>query len=221
VVAKADRGAHNFTRSIVDTNYDFPFNSDLGTLALTGENFRINSYPQLAYDSVRNKLAITWNDDRNGLYNASTGASIRTNGDNIFSTSSDGIHWRKTVAIGSPQDEVFGAVAARKGVFALTSYTRQYNASGIRLDYAYWQSTDGQFTTNIHRITTQSENPRVQFVSQDEDGNIYQGVFIGDYSAASLGSDMVLHPCWTDFRGKPGVTEPNQDAYTQAIQLSS
>jgi hypothetical protein len=35
----------------------------------------------------------------------------------------------------------------------------------------------------------------------------------------ALGSDGVLHPCWTDFRGKPGVTAPNQDAYTQAISL--
>ncbi len=221
VVAKADHGAHNFVRTVVDTNYDFPLNPDLGTLALTGENFRINSFPQLAYDPVSDKLALTWNDDRNGLYDAETGASIRTNGDNIFSASSDGTHWSNTVAIGTRQDEIFGAVAARNGVFALTSYTRHYNASGIRLDYAYWKSSGGQFTTNIRRITTQSENPRVQFVSQDEDGNIYQGVFIGDYSATALGSDLVLHPCWTDFRGKPGVTAPNQDAYTQAIQLSS
>jgi len=41
-----------------------------------------------------------------------------------------------------------------------------------------------------------------------------QNVVIGDYTAVALGSDGVLHPCWTDFRGSPGVTAPNQDAYT-------
>ena len=37
------------------------------------------------------------------------------------------------------------------------------------------------------------------------------------YTAVAMGWDGVLHPCWTDFRGKPGVTSPNQDAYTAAV----
>ena len=49
------------------------------------------------------------------------------------------------------------------------------------------------------------------------DGTVLQGVFIGDYSAAAMGFDFRLHPCWTDFRGNPGTTKPNQDAYTQSI----
>ena len=218
VVARSrDRGQH-FIRSIVDTNFDFPFNPDLGTPALTGENFRINSYPQLAYDPTRDKLAVTWNDDRNGVYDATTGASIRTNGDNILSTSSDGIHWKRTTDIGTPQDEVFGAVAAQRGVVAVTSYTRHYDPNGINLDYAYWTPRE-HHGSRIHRITTQSQNPQGQFPFQDADGNVFQGVFIGDYSATALGADLRLHPCWTDFRGKPGVTAPNQDAYTQSIRL--
>ena len=32
-------------------------------------------------------------------------------------------------------------------------------------------------------------------------------------------ADLRIHPCWTDFRGRPGVTKPNQDAYTQSISL--
>jgi hypothetical protein len=217
VVARSRDHGDGFTRSIVDTNYDFPISPDLGTGVLTNENFRINSYPQLAYDPTRDQLAIVWNDDRNGSYDATTGDSIRTNGDNIVSTSSDGIHWRKATAIGTPQDEVFGAIGAYRGVVAVTSYTRHYDPSGINLDYAYW--TNVRHGSSIHRITTQSENPQVQFVSADEDGNIYQGVFIGDYSATALGSDLRLHPCWTDFRGRPGVTKPNQDAYSQSIYI--
>ena len=49
--------------------------------------------------------------------------------------------------------------------------------------------------------------------------SVLQGVFIGDYTAAVLGADGVLHPCWTDFRGNPGVTSPNQDSYSDAIRL--
>jgi hypothetical protein len=72
----------------------------------------------------------------------------------------------------------------------------------------------------LHRVTTQTSNPQIQFVALGAvTGNVLQGVFIGDYTAVALGSDGVLHPCWTDFRGKPGVTAPNQDAYTQGISL--
>lgn len=48
-----------------------------------------------------------------------------------------------------------------------------------------------------------------------------QGTFIGDYTGVVLGSDLRLHPSWTDFRGKPGVTTPNQDSYSQSIRLGS
>ncbi len=50
-------------------------------------------------------------------------------------------------------------------------------------------------------------------------GKVLQGEFIGDYTAAAMGWDGVLHPCWTDLRGKPGVTSPNQDSYTQVVRL--
>jgi hypothetical protein len=120
--------------------------------------------------------------------------------------------------------------SARNGTIAITSYTRAYDRNGINLDYAYWSvgrdrrrhgaGAADMAGAHINRITTQSENPQVQFVSTDDDGNIYQGVFIGDYSAVAMGDDLRIHPCWTDFRGRPGKTEPNQDAYTQTIGLA-
>ena len=220
VVATSRDHGRTFTKSIVDTNYDFPFSDRLGTLVLTGENFRINSYPQLAYDPSGKFLVVTWNDDRNGTYDAD-GASIRSDGDNIVSVSRDGRSWSRSKVVGTPQDEVFGAVAAYGGVVALTSYTRHYDRGGINLDYAYWSSTDvgDDGKAPIHRITTQSSNPRVQFVSTDDEGKTVQGVFIGDYTGVAMGSDLVLHPSWTDFRGRPGKTGPNQDAYSQAVRL--
>jgi len=221
VVATSKDHGRTFRRVIVDTNYDFPFNEPLGTETLTGENFRINSYPQLAYDPKTDLLALTWADDRNGQYDAQTGASIKSNGDNIASLSKGGARWSPTVAVGTAQDEVFGAVAIYRGVVAITSYTRHYDPRGINLDYAYWTSNDliRRHSLPIHRITTQSSNPQIQFVSTDDEGNVVQGVFIGDYTGVALGSDLRLHPCWTDFRGHPGTTTPNQDSYTQSVRL--
>ena len=123
--------------------------------------------------------------------------------------------------MGTPQDEVFGAVAVRRGVVAVTSYTRRYDPDGVKLDYAYW-SASGRLHSwaQTHRVTTQSSDPRVQFVGTGlQSGKELQGLFIGDYTAAALGSDLQLHPSWTDFRGRPGVTKPNQDAYTDSVGL--
>ncbi len=41
----------------------------------------------------------------------------------------------------------------------------------------------------------------------------------GEYTGVAIGSDNVAHPIWTDFRGQPGVTSPNQDAVTISIPL--
>ncbi|MDQ2749811.1 MAG: glycoside hydrolase [Actinomycetota bacterium] len=219
VATSRDRG-HTFARTVVDSNFDFPFNDALGTETLTGENFRINSYPQLAYDPVFDRLAVTWADDRHGTYDQTTGASIKSNGDNIVSMSRDGMHWSAPATVGTRQDEVFGAIATFAGVTAVTSYTRHYDPNGINLDYAYWRSIGARADFGpIHRVTTQSSNPQIQFVGTDDQGNEVQGVFIGDYTATAMGYDLILHPCWTDFRGKPGRTAPNQDSYTQSIRI--
>jgi hypothetical protein len=216
-----DRG-RTFRRVVVDTNFDFPLNEDAGTPTLTGQNFRINSYPQLTYDSRTRRLVVTWNDDRNGVYDAD-GRSVRTNGDNIVATSRNGSNWSTPVVVGTPQDEVFGAVAATRRVVAVTSYTRHYDPSGVKLDYAAWSSRGlPRSGTRISRVTTQSSDPRIQFVAAGlQSGKDLQGVFIGDYTAVALGADLRLHPSWTDFRGRPGATKPNQDAYTATIPLRS
>jgi hypothetical protein len=215
VATSHDHGA-TFSQAVVDTNYDFP-------ATLTGENFRLNSYPQLAYDRTNDKLTIVWSDDRNGQYDPTTGASIKTNGDNIVSSSGNGKQWSKPLVIGTPDDEFFAAVAVRNGQTAITSYTRHYDPNGINLDYAYWSASGTQslIRASTQRITTVSENPQVQFVGLNPDGSVAQGVFIGDYSAVAIGSDQKIHPCWTDFRGRPSTNTPNQDVYTQSIQIKS
>ena len=223
IIASSKDGGRTFSNREVAFDFDFPFNADVGRETLTGENFRINSFPQLTIDPVTNALYATWSDDRSGAYDSS-GNSIKTNGDVFVVGSQDGKHWSRTVGLGSAADEVYPAIAAYGGTVAVSFYTRNYDANGIGLDFAYVAGESEDLLEHgggrMHRVTTQTSNPQIQFVGVGAvTGNILQGVFIGDYTAVALGSDHVLHPCWTDFRGSPGVTAPNQDAYTGAIRL--
>jgi hypothetical protein len=218
VVATSRDGGRTFRNEEVAADFDFPVDEATGSPGLTGENFRINSYPTLAVDRLTNQLWITWADDRNGQY-SDDGESIKTNGD-VFVVGSvpGGGHWTDPLRVGSGADEVFPGIAVFAGRVAVSYYTRAFDPNGIGLDYAYsvgWGA--GIRGASVRRITTQTENPQVQFVAQTPDGTVLQGVFIGDYSAIAMGVDFVIHPCWTDFRGKPGTTTPNQDVYSQAI----
>jgi len=213
VIATSRDHGRTFHNTEVTTDYDFPVNNDIVNNALTGENFRINSFPQLAYDPVTNQLWVTWADDRNGQY--ANGTSVKTNGDVILAHAFAGGPWSAPSTIGSSSDEVFPAVAAFAGQVAVSFYTRAYDPNGIGLDYAYVVNH-----SPIRRLTTQTSDPDVQFVGTGAvSGKTLQGEFIGDYTAVTLGSDFQLHPFWTDFRGNPGTTEPNQDGYTQSINL--
>jgi hypothetical protein len=224
IIATSRDGGRTFTNKEVATDFDFPNNADTGRATLTGENFRINSFPQLTIDPVTGALFATWADDRNGLYDPQTGASIKTNGDALLIGSYDGVHWSNPITLGTPADEVYPAVAAFGGRVAVSFYTRAFDPQGIGLDVGYVAGFEFDFDdlahARLHRVTTATENPQIQFVATGAvTGNVLQGVFIGDYTAVALGADGVLHPCWTDFRGSPGVTSPNQDAYSQAIPL--
>src|SRR5262249_30104679 len=150
---------------------------------------------------------ITWADDRDGVY-APDHTSVKTNGDVLVVGSNPGGHgWSPVSKVGTGSDEVFPGVAAFGGRVAVSYYTRGYDADGIGLDYAYsvgWGSgIDG---SPVRRITTETANPQIQFVAVAPDGTQVQGVFIGDYSQVAMGWDFRIHPCWTDFRGNPGVT---------------
>jgi hypothetical protein len=227
IIATSHDGGRTFTSREVAYDFDFPRNPDTGRDTLTGENFRINSFPQLTIDPVTDTLYATWSDDRNGLYDSSTGQSVKTNGDVFIVASRDGQHWSQTFGVGTTADEVYPAIAAYGGKVAVSFYTRAYDQSGIGLDMAYVSGEVEELDDlgrlghrHVHRVTTQTSNPQIQFVAAGlVTHKVLQGVFIGDYTAVALGSDGVLHPCWTDFRGKPGVTAPNQDAYTQRISL--
>jgi hypothetical protein len=71
-------------------------------------------------------------------------------------------------------------------------------ASYLRADSALL-SSDG-FASET-RLTSQSSNPYMQFA----------GSFIGDYTGVNVDSNGVASAAWTDNRGNPGTTTPNQD----------
>jgi hypothetical protein len=225
VVATSHDGGATFTNSEASSDFDFPNNPDVGRETLTGENFRLNSFPQLAYDPADGRLWITWADDRNGLYDAN-GVSIRTNG-TAFVISAGTVRrgdprFSAPTAVGAGTDEVYPAVAAFDGHVAVSYYTRFYDPAGIGLDFAMVSGSRGSIGRAPQlRLTGQTENPQVQFVSVGQvSGSLLQGTFIGDYTALSMGSDLAAHPVWTDFRGNPGLNTPNQDVVTQSVRVN-
>jgi len=211
VVATSRDGGRTFRNEEVALDFDFP-------ATLTGENFRLNSYPLMSYDWLTDRLWITWADDRNGRYDED-GNSVKTNGDVFVVGSRKGSSgWSRPLKVGTPTDEFFPAVASFAGRVAVSYYTRKFDPTGVGVDYAYsigWGTGVGGAAPR--RITTQTSDPQIQFLGFDEEGNEVQGVFIGDYTDMDIGVDLKIHPSWTDFRGRPGTTAPNQDVYTQSI----
>jgi len=139
-------------------------------------------------------------------------------------------------------DKVYPSVAANAGIISIGYYTRSYSPPGsnndracgiseatinsngsldllnlvaptdparasasVCLDYAAVSSADNYAKET--RLTTQSSNPYIQFA----------GAFIGDYTGAAMDSTGRAWFVWTDFRGKPGATTPNQDTVVKYL----
>jgi hypothetical protein len=233
VVARSTDDGQTFTNVEVGRVFDdldcFPvFN---GRQTLTGEHWRLNSFPSFSVDPVTGRLAVVWADNE--------GAGTCGNGGTTFegTTSSQvklvtgawGALSAPTRVTPGTGDKIFPAVAIRAGTIAVSYYTRDYAAThdpaicnltagpgpgtvvvptetSTCLDYAARVSTDG-FATE-RRLTSEGSNPHIEFAD---------GAFIGDYTQLVIASNGVAYACWTDFRGRPGVTPANQDAYVAAF----
>lgn len=237
VLARSTDGGLTFTNVEVGRVYDdigcYPFNVAQGRQRLSFEQFRVSSFPSLAIDPATGGLAIAWTDDQNnaGCAAGATSFSGITNNQVKLVTSANGTTWTAPSQITSGKDKVYPAVGANQGRVVVGYYTRDYSPvptatdhtcqrgflnttdpgypasptvhyidlAPVCLDYAFSSSTDGYASET--RVSTQSSNPYVQFA----------GSFIGDYTGVAVDSTGAAHTAWTDFRGLPGTTTPNQD----------
>jgi hypothetical protein len=206
IVAKSTDGGKSFSQQVVSRNVDENFPIFGGRGVLTGLHFRTNTFPALTVDRVTGKLYLAWADNRLGSYDLT---SVQV----FIQSSMDGVTWTAPQQLTTaPEDKIYPWVAANGGNVIVSFYTREFAGSdSLEIDYAYVKSNDGGATWSPPiRLTEESSDPGIQFA---------EGAFIGDYTGVAVGSDNVAHPIWTDFRGNPGVTSPNQDAVTARVPL--
>jgi hypothetical protein len=235
VVARSTDDGQTFQTKELARVYDdldcYPFFA--GRQTLTDEHFRLNSYPSLSVDPVSGILSLVWTDQQ-GSGNCGTGGTSFTgahtsNQVKLIRSAWSTIGTASVVPVTtSAPDKVFPSVASYNNKLVISYYTRDYafntgaagdvchwrtndagganvnpspSAQNVCLDYAakFWSA--GSFSSE-RRLTSQSSNPYVEFAD---------GGFIGDYSQVAIDRDGFAHASWTDFRGNPGVTSPNQD----------
>jgi len=237
VLARSTDGGQTFTNIELGRVYDdmgcYPLNVAEGRPRLSFEQFRVSSFPSLAIDPTTGRLAIAWADDQNNAGCAAGAATFSglTSNQVKLVTSANGARWTAPTQITSGADKVYPAVGANNGRIVVGYYTRDYSpvptatdhscqrgflsttdpgypASPavhyldqvpVCLDYAFSSSTDNYASQT--RVSTQSSNPYIEF----------SGSFIGDYTGIAIDSAGRVHAAWTDFRGLPGATTPNQD----------
>jgi len=237
VLARSTDGGQTFTNVELGRVYDdfgcYPLNVAQGRQRLSFEQFRISSFPSLAIDPTTGGLAVAWSDNQNnaGCAAGASAFSGTTNNQVKLVTSANGTTWTAPRIITSGADKVYPAVGANHGRTVVGYYTRDYSPVPtatdhscqrgfldtsdpnypfsapvyelvpvpVCLDYAFSSSTDGYASET--RVSTQSSNPYVQF----------SGSFIGDYTGVAVDSAGGAHTVWTDSRGLPGSTTPNQD----------
>lgn len=238
VVAHSTDGGKTFTNVEVGRAFDdfgcYPTNLAQGRARLSFEQFRISSFPSLAIDPTTGGVSVAWADDEGNPGCAAGAASFSGLTDNQVKlvTSADGATWTAPRVITSGGDKAFPAVGANAGRTVVGYYTRDfspvptatdrtcargflnnsdpgYPASGVHylagdnhpvcIDYAISSSTDG--FAGETRVSTQSSNPYLMF----------SGSFIGDYTGVAVDHAGRAVTVWTDNRGNPGTTAPNQD----------
>ena len=240
IVARSSDGGTSFTNTEVARVFDdldcYPFQlpgaQDRQTLSFM--QFRINSYPSMAIDGSTGRIAIAWADNE-GAGNCGTGSAsfvgITSNQVKLV-TSTNGTAWTAPQRItAGTADKVYPSVGANAGRIVVGYYTREFSPTptntdrscGIMeldtatnslvlpvslarrnapvcMDWAMRTSDDG--FASQRRVSAQSSNPYILFA----------GSFIGDYTGTAVDAQGRAVTVWTDFRGNPNVTSPNQDA---------
>ena len=246
-MSRSTNGGKSFSTTELARAYDdvdcYPLQQPggQGRQTLTGEQFRLPLNPILAIDPTNGHLAITWADNQ-GVGNCGTGAAafVGTTSNQVkVMTSSNGTTWSAvktiTTSTASPSsaDKFLPAVGANDGLISVGYFTRQYattpgdtyceaklrdaatavitvqSTDNVCLDWAVQTSADGGATWSAPvRISSHSSNPYV----------LFSGSFIGDYEGTAVDDRGRTYTVWTDSRGNPGVTSPNQDTYVGTLE---
>ena len=232
VLARSTDGGLTFTNVELGRVYDdlncYPANVAQGRARLSFEQFRVNSFPSFAIDPSTGAMAIVWADDQGnpGCGGSNASFSGLTSNQVKMITSSNGLSWTAPKTITSGADKAFPAVAMNAGRTVVGYYTRSFSPlptasnhtcgrafldtanpanpryidlNPVCLDYAI--STSNDAFASEKRVSSQSSNPYV----------LFSGSFIGDYTGVAVDAQGKAYTVWTDFRGLPGTTKPNQD----------
>jgi hypothetical protein len=242
VLASSTDGGTTFSTQQVARVYDdldcypiqLPGAQDRPTF--TGEQFRQFNAPAMAIDPTTGLIAITWADDQGAGTCGSGGTTFSGTTSNQVKlvTSTNGTSWTLTHITTSGPDKWFPSVGANAGVVAVSYETRDYATApgdplcealvrdastgtisalstanvcyddAVRISY----NGGGSWGSQI-RLSSQSSNPYILFA----------GGFIGDYEGAAVDSQGNVYTVWTDNRGNPGVTWPNQDTYVGKVPV--
>ena len=239
VLARSTDGGLTFSTKELGRVYDdfncYPQNRSQGRATLTSEQFRVNSFPSLAIDPTSGQMVVVWADDQGNVGCGGPGTTfVGTTSNQVKSVAStDGVTWTVPKIITQGRDKAFPAVAMNAGKTVVGYYTRNFSPTPsatdrtcssamldskdllnptsvpiypdlapVCLDYAVSMSYDGGATFGAEtRVSSQSSNPFV----------LFSGSFIGDYTGVAVDSKGRGYTVWTDFRGLPGTTTPNQD----------
>ena len=239
IVARSVDGGKNFANTEVARVWDdldcYPFQRPgaQNRQTLSFMQFRINSFPSMAIDPTNGTIAIVWadNEGSGNCGNGGTSFSGTTSNQVKLVTSSNGTNWSVPRKITSgAADKVYPSVGANAGRIVVGYYTREFSpvptdadrscgimeldtatnkvvpplnaarkAAAVCLDWALKSSSDNFAATT--RVSAQSSNPYI----------LFSGSFIGDYTGTAVNALGKAVTVWTDFRGNPGVTAPNQD----------
>jgi len=208
---------------IYDGVNDYPINVN-GRQTLSNSQFRVNSGGNMTVDPTSGpalsstNLYIAFSDNRNGTV-------VSTNTDIVVVKSTDGgTSWNAPVVLTSANDQFYPwATVGLDGNVRVAFSDRSYDPSNIQYGETLASSFDGGTFFSSLRVDTGLSNPNdSRFVTNGGTTN-GKATFIGDYNGLDIGSDLVIHPAWTDMRTSaypnppPGAGHKTQDAVTASV----
>jgi len=235
LVVRSTDGGHTFQGPfqavfpIFDGNDDYPRNVD-GRQTLSNSQFRVNSAGNITVDPTSGpapsstNLYIAFSDNRNGTLTGDFN-TVATNTDIVVVKSSNGgTSWNSPVVLTRARDQFYPwAGVGSDGNLRVAFSDRNYDSSNIQYGETLASSFNGGTSFSLLRVDTGLSNPNDSRFFADFPPTNGKATFIGDYNGLDIGSDLVMHPAWTDMRTTaytnppPSTGHKTQDAVTASV----